>query len=279
MTSRIPVMCAITGASGYVGSRIVACFFPVLDVVPMGRNVGSGGIRWQMDSAADIAEELKVRGVTVLVHAAWDFGHRKAADNWKSNVDGSRSLIEAAIVAGVQRIVLVSTISAFSGARSEYGRSKLAVERMVLEAGGTVIRPGLVWGDRPGGMFGSLREQVKKGGVVPVIGDGRFAQYLVHEDDLANVVLRAAQGEFAGRILTVANPRPWLLRDLVLRMAEEAGKTVKLIGVPWRVIYSVLRTAEFLGLKLSFRSDSVISLVYQDPAPQIALDLPVREFK
>jgi nucleoside-diphosphate-sugar epimerase len=272
-------VCAVTGASGYVGSRIAAGLATEFQVVPMGRNVGPEGIRWQMDAASDIGEELRLRGVTVLVHSAWDFGHPKAADNWRSNVEGSRRLIDAARAAGVQQIVFVSTISAFDGAKSEYGKSKLAVEKMVLEAGGTVIRPGLVWGDRPGGMFGSLRQQVSKGGAVPTIGDGRYPQFLVHEDDLAAVIVRAAKGEFAGRVLTVANPKPWLLRDLILRMATEQGKTVKLVGVPWWVIYTALKTAETLGVKLGFRSDSVISLVYQDPAPQFAADLPVREFR
>ena len=276
------IVCAVTGATGYVGSRIAAALAAEFDVIPMGRNAGPEGVRWQMnlgaESYATITTELRMRGATVLVHTAWDFGHPKAADNWQSNVEGSRKLVAAAQAAGVQQVVFVSTISAFSGARSEYGKSKLAVEQIVLAAGGTVIRPGLVWGDRPGGMFGSLRQQVSKGRVVPTIGDGRYPQYLVHEDDLAAIVVQAAKGGFPGRVLTVANPKPWLLRDLILRMATEEGKTVKLVSVPWRVIYTALKTAETLGLKLGFRSDSVISLVYQDPAPQIASELPVRSF-
>jgi nucleoside-diphosphate-sugar epimerase len=272
------IVCAITGATGYVGSRIASALAAEFDVVPMGRSAGAEGICWQMDAAQDIATELRSRNVTVLIHSAWDFTHPKAAANWQSNVEGSRRLLAAAQAAGVQHIVFISTISAFEGARSQYGKSKLAVEQMVLAAGGTVIRPGLVWGERPGGMFGSLRQQVSKGGIVPTIGDGRYLQYLVHEDDLAAIVLRAAKGEFAGRVLTVANPKPWLLRDLILRMAAEEGKTVKLVGVPWRVIYTALKTAETLGLKIGFRSDSVLSLVYQDPAPQLARDLVLREF-
>ena len=272
-------VCAVTGATGYVGSRIASALATEFDVIPMGRTVSAEVIRWQMDAMQDSTVELRSRNVNALVHSAWDFTHPKAAENWQSNVSGSRRLIAAAQTAGVRHIVFISTISAFEGARSEYGKSKLAVEQTVLAAGGTVIRPGLVWGERPGGMFGSLRQQVSKGGIVPTIGDGRYPQYLVHEDDLAAVVLRAAKGEFAGRVLTVANPKPWLLRDLILRMTAEEGKTVKLVGVPWQVIYTALKTAETLGLKLGFRSDSVTSLVYQDRAPEFAVDLPIREFR
>jgi nucleoside-diphosphate-sugar epimerase len=271
-------VCAVTGATGYVGSCIASALAAEFDVVPMGRSTGGEGIRWQMDAAQDVTAELRSRNVKVLVHSAWDFTHPKVAANWQCNVEGSRRLIAAAQAAGVQRLVFISTISAFEGARSEYGKSKLAVEQMVLAAGGTVIRPGLVWGERPGGMFGSLRQQVNKGGIVPIISDGRYPQYLVHADDLAAIVLRAAKGEFAGRVLTAAHPKPWLLRDLILRMAIEEGKTVKLVGVPWRGIYAALKIAETLGLKIGFRSDSVISLVYQDPAPQLAHGLVLREF-
>jgi len=272
-------VCAVTGATGYVGSCIASALAAEFDVVPMGRNAEDEGIRWQMGAAQDVTAELRSRNVKTLVHSAWDFTHPKAAANWQCNVEGSRRLIAASQAAGVQRLVFISTISAFEGARSEYGKSKLAVEQMVLAAGGTVIRPGLVWGERSGGMFGSLRQQTNKGGIVPIIGDGRYPQYLIHEDDLAAIVLRAAKGEFIGRVLTVAHPKPWLLRDLILRMAIEEGKTVKLVGVPWRGIYAALKIAETLGLKIGFRSDSVVSLVYQNPTPEIEADLTVREFR
>ena len=271
-------VCAVTGATGYVGSCIASALAAEFDVVPMGRNAEDEGIRWQMGAAQDVTAELRSRNVKTLVHSAWDFTHPKAAANWQCNVEGSRRLIAASQAAGVQRLVFISTISAFEGARSEYGKSKLAVEQMVLAAGGTVIRPGLVWGERSGGMFGSLRQQTNKGGIVPIIGDGRYPQYLIHEDDLAAIVLRAAKGEFTGQVLTVAHPKPWLLRDLILRMAIEEGKTVKLVGVPWRGIYAALKIAETLGLKIGFRSDSVVSRVYQDLAPHFLEATLIREF-
>jgi len=274
-------VCAITGATGYVGSRIAAGLALDFEVVPMGRDAGPEGIRWTFDSLS-IEAELCARGVTVLVHSAWDFGHPKAARNWAVNVEGSRRLIAAAQAAGVERIVFISTISSFDGARSDYGKSKLAVERMALEAGGMVIRPGLVWGERAGGMFGSLKQQVSKGGIVPMIGSGRYPQYLVHEDDLAEAVGRVANtataGEFAGRVFTVAHPQGWLLRDLILGIAAKKGKAVKLLSVPWRLVYATLKTAETLGVQLGFRSDSLISLIYHDRQPAFSGEFPVRAF-
>jgi nucleoside-diphosphate-sugar epimerase len=194
------------------------------------------------------------------------------------NVEGSRRLIANAIAAGVERIVFISTISAFESAKSLYGQSKLEVEKMVTATGGVAIRPGLVWGDRPGGMFGSIRAQIARSSTIPTIGDGRYPQYLVHEDDLAAAVLRAAQGEFASRVLTVANREPWLLRDLVLHLAAQQGKIVQLVGVPWQLIYAALKTAETLGLKLNFRSDSVVSLVYQNTHPEFSSEIAVRPY-
>jgi nucleoside-diphosphate-sugar epimerase len=273
-------VCAITGASGYVGSRIAAALAQDFEILPLGRNPGPSGIGWHMAGEQSIAQSLRLRGTKVLVHSAWDFNCPRPEDNWKSNVEGSRRLLDDARAAGIQRIVFVSTISAFAGARSEYGKAKLAVERMVLDAGGAVIRPGLVWGSRPGGMFGSLREQVRKGSIVPTIGDGRYPQFLVHEDDLADTIRRAAVSDagFSGRTLTLAHPNGILLCDLILRLAADEGRSVRLVGIPWRVIYAGLRTAEALGLKLGFRSDSVLSLVYQDPRPHFASGIPVRPF-
>lgn len=280
-TRNIPEMsdcpvCAVTGAMGYIGSRITAALLPEANVVPIGRSVGPTGILWQMGGAS-VEAQLREMGVKVLVHAAWDFSHPKASENWTSNVEGSKRLIEQAQAAGVERIVFVSSISSFDGARSQYGKSKLAVEKLVLAAGGTVIRPGLVWGDRPGGVFGSLRKQVSRGGIVPLVGTGKYVQFLVHEDDLAaivrQVVLADPGSESAGKVLTIARPEPWPLRDIILRLAKDQGKSIHLVSLPWPLVFAGLKAAETIGMKLGFRSDSLISMVYSNPQPNFSTSL------
>jgi len=266
------MVCAITGAAGYVGSRLLTTLGRHFDVVPISRRPAEGSIRWEMGQPAEISRELRERDVRVLVHAAWDFSQTSAKENERVNVDGSRRLFESAEKAGVERIIFVSTISAFPHAHSMYGQSKLRVEQLTLEqSGGVVVRPGLIWGDGPGGMFGALAKQVTQSKVIPLIGSGRYPQYLLHEDDLAHTILSAARGEWKCETpVTVAHARPWLLRDLIRTIANRQKKNVKLLPVPWPGVYAGLKAAEFLGMKMKFRSDSVLSLVFQNPAPDFS---------
>ena len=50
----------------------------------------------------------------------------------------------------------------------------------------------------------------------------------------------------------------------------------------WRAVWLGLKTAELARLRLGYRSDSVISLVHQDPHPDFSalkeLGVTVREF-
>jgi uncharacterized protein YbjT (DUF2867 family) len=195
--------------------------------------------------------------------------HPNAKENDRVNVEGSRQIFQSADRAGVERIVFVSSISAFAGARSAYGQSKLRVERMVLERpGGVVIRPGLVWGAGPGGMFGALAKQVAQGSLVPMIGSGRYPQYLVHEEDLGEAIRRAAAARLSfDAPITVANEIPWQLQDLIKDIANKQGKQITLLPLPWPAVYAGLKTAEMLGAKLNCRSDSALSLVFQDTSP------------
>jgi len=266
------MVCAITGAAGYVGSRLKSALGRHLTVVPISRQPAEGSIRWELGQSVEISRELREQGVTVLVHAAWDFNQTSVKENERVNVEGSRRLFESADKAGVERIIFVSTISAFPNARSMYGKSKLRVEQLTLErSGGVALRPGLIWGDGPGGMFGALAKQVTQSRLIPLIGSGRSLQYLLHEDDLARAILGASRGQWKCETpVTLAHPRPWILRDLIQTIATQQQKNVKLLPVPWPGVYAGLKAAELLGLKMKFRSDSVLSLVFQNPAPDFS---------
>jgi nucleoside-diphosphate-sugar epimerase len=277
-------ICALTGANGYVGSAIRRSLESAgWKVVPLVRQPGSEGISWTLDSASGLAGELRARGVTALVHSAWAMNAVKPADYRRMNLEGSRRLFEEAAAAGIGNVVFISTISAFDTAVSLYGRTKLEAEKAASQVHALSIRPGLVWGDSPGGVFGSIEKTVRGASFVPLIGSGDYPQYLVHEDDLGRAIARAiAENWQAAGPITIANPEMWRFRDLVLACAARLGRQIKLVSVPWRGVYLALKTAETAGVKLSFRSDSVLSLVNQNPSPDFSalqrFNIPVRAY-
>jgi nucleoside-diphosphate-sugar epimerase len=262
---------AITGANGYVGSVIAGALAAQADVVGLVRKPRSADdIAWSFD-ADPIALEAALRqhGVTHLIHAAWDMKANLLTTLERDCVAGSARLFAAASAAGIVRPIFISSISAFARDRSAYGRSKMMAEQIAHDHRGLVLRLGLVYGDGDGGVYGSLKKMVAKARVIPIIGDGSAQQYLLHERTLAQVVRRAVRGDFdqSGRPLTIAHPEGIAFRALLGAIAAVQHNQITCVPVPWRLVYLGLRTAETAGIKLNFRSDSVISFIFQDPAP------------
>jgi len=266
----LPVV-AITGANGYVGSVIANALKSDARVLGLVRAPdGPDQIMWSFDTDPErLSRRLRDNGVTHLIHAAWDMKATSLPQLEQTCVNGSRNLFTAARSAGIQELIFISSISAFHGARSAYGRSKLEVEATALQAGGLVLRLGLVYGELDGGLFGNLRRVVRTSRFVPVIGDGKKPQYLLHERALGHVVRCAVQGLFAGEInpITLAHPQAVKFKDILLHIAAEEGRSVSLVPVPWTILYVALWSAEQLGLRPNFRSDSILSFVFQNDAP------------
>ena len=268
---------ALTGSSGFVGSQLAERFSANgWSVVPFQRHATNEGKTTVTFNLGDDVnpDVFASRQVDALVHCAYDFQVTSWPQIERINVDGSRKLFAAANAGGVKHMVAVSTISAFEGCRSMYGRAKLEIEAAGTALGASVIRPGLVFGgdlSRDGGMFGALKASVRAR-IVPVIDGGRYCQYLVHIDDLFALVSGLCEGalETDGKPITSASPRCWPMRDLLENLARRQGFTPRFVSVPWQAVWLGLRTAELMGLRLGYRSDSVVSLVYQDPRPDFS---------
>lgn len=265
-------ICAITGSNGYVGGCVKNHFaargWEILELTRQPK-ANSRGVKFQL--GAEIPPPA-LAGVDALVHCAYDFKPLRREEIRAVNVEGTRKILSAARAAGIGKIVCLSSISAYDGCRSLYGRAKLEIEKIALDQGALVIRPGLVYGSGPGGMFGRLVGQVRQSSVLPIFGDGSQIQFLVHNEDLSAFIERCASGEIAitPKILTAANEQPWTFRQLLLEIARGLGKKIRFIPLPWRLVWTGLKTAETCGLRLNFRSDSLVSLMHQNPNPDFS---------
>jgi len=231
-------------------------------------------VRWQRnggETAFHLGQSVDSRSlenVEALIHCAYDFRPVRRHDIERVNVDGSNALFHAAKLAGVKRILFISSISAFDGCRSLYGKAKLAVEQYVREIGGAVIRPGLVYGEASGGMVGSLEKILDRSSVVPVVGASQEL-FLCHEEDLgqlASALLRAPL-PLPSEPLLAAAPQPKQFRQILQTLAKRKNRRPVLVPVPWQLVWCAMKAAEAVGLRPGFRSDSLVSLAYPNPAP------------
>ena len=276
--------CAVTGASGYLGSLVAAWLEAQgWTVMRLARaNSGPGWHSFQLNKGLEPGF-FSENNIQALVHCAWDLKATGWPDIMQTNVEGSKLLLQQARRESVGKAVFVSTMSAFPDCKSLYGKSKLLVEKEAQECGYTVVRPGLIYGQDSGGMVGALTSMLKTSPVLPVIA-GDALLYLTHEDDLCRLIetlLDAALKPDPLPAISAVYKTPMRFVDILKRLSAKAGKQPLLVPVPWQAAFVLMKGMEKIKLRAPFRSDSVLSLANQNPCPDLlpteALGVQFRE--
>lgn len=254
---------AISGASGYLGGvirdRLGAEGWRTIDLV---RTVLGPTCR-RYEIGTDLSSDL-LDGVDALVHCAYDMTLRTREEIWLVNVAGTRQLLELARAAGVDRTIVLSSMSAFDGTTQLYGQSKLEIESDARRVGACSVRPGLVYGPRAGGMAGTLARLTRLP-VVPLVASHSY-QFTVHEDDFADAIVALINLEKPPiASIGVANPVRVPFRRILESFANEQGRRCTFLPVEWRLASAVLKLAERFSISLPVRADSLLGLAH--PAP------------
>jgi nucleoside-diphosphate-sugar epimerase len=256
---------AITGANGYVGNALSAAFAASgYRVIALQRSAPPGGtVDYLPYSLEDGPAAALPDDVAAVVHCAYDLRARDRAEIERTNLGGTEKLIHAV---GDVPIVLISSMSAYSGTQQIYGQTKIACEELVAAHGGTSLRLGLVHGGGDAGMIGALRK-VAALPLVPMLRPDSY-QYPVHVDDMAHCVVAAVKQPPPHRVLGVANPRRVPFSEII-RTLRAAGtpSALRPVPVPAALLYRALRSAEAIGLRIGFRADSLLGLMH--PAPDV----------
>jgi nucleoside-diphosphate-sugar epimerase len=279
MTSDRPTA-AITGASGYLGRVIRSALdtegWRTTALVRSPEPSDPDAIPFTLGSRIDPGI---LEGLDALIHCAYDLSLSARDEIWRINVAGTEQLLDAALVAGVKRFLVVSSIAAYPGTEQVYGRAKLATEDIAKARGGVVIRPGLVFGPHAGGMVGSLSKLMALP-VVPLLA-GRSHIYTVHEDDLTTAVLRlATMPDPLTTPVVLAHPEPVNVAVLLRSLAAARGSRTRFVPIPWQPVFWMLRLAEMASVRFPFRADSLWGLAHPPPPPDLtttdALGLSLR---
>jgi FlaA1/EpsC-like NDP-sugar epimerase len=238
----------VTGAGGSIGSEIarqVSAFDPesllVLDndethlydlLATLPRRATS--ILADIRDRVRIEEVVRTHAPHVVFHAA---AHKHVPileehpqEAFQTNVIGTINVAEAAVAAGTQAFVLISTDKAVHPS-SVMGASKRIAEEIVrsLSGRGTVlcsVRFGNVLGSR-GSVVPTFMAQIEAGGPVTVT-DPDMTRYFMSIPEAVELVLQASSMARGGEVFTLDMGEP-------IRIIDLAGKLIRLSGrVPGR---------------------------------------------
>jgi nucleoside-diphosphate-sugar epimerase len=264
----------VTGASGFIGRRLAAELARRGDEVAclVRRTSRTAPLRglpleFVVGDVGDPASLLPaVSGRDRVFHLAGVVQAAGEAPFEAANVRGTRNLVDACLrsAPGLRRFVFVSSIAAAGPSGpdrplteadapdpvSAYGRSKLAAERIVREAGSrlpaAIVRPPNVLG--PGSKELDAAIALLRRRLSPSIGDGRPRTSLVDVDDLVEALILAAEDpRSAGETYFVTDGGAYAWPEIIAALAEELGLGRFRIGVPFGIQIAAAGLAEALS--------------------------------
>ena len=168
------------------------------------------------------------------------------------NIGGTATVVEAAIKAGVKRVVLFSTIAVYGPSDgcvlnemspthpdTFYAKTKLAAEQIVLNARGadgqplgTVLRLGAVYGSRIKGNYERLTHALARIALFP-IGNGLNRRTLVYDKDVGRAaVLAVSHPAAAGRVFNVTDGGFHTLNEIIESICSALGRKPPRLSLP-----------------------------------------------
>ena len=258
----------VTGATGFTGGalaqrlrsdghEVIALVRESSDTKAL-RAAGVDCVAVNLQDAEAISEVFSNADITAVFHIAAAYRTELAdeAEFFAVNVEATRTLLNAAQQAGIERFVHCSTV----GVQGEindppaaedyrmnpgdhYQESKLEGEKVALEfaakgLGVSVVRPVGIYG--PGDTrFLKLYKAIGKR-VFLMIGSGKTLYHLTYIDDLIDgMLLAASHTDAIGEVFTLCGPEYTDLNELVQRIAKVMNVPAPSLRIPaWPVVWA-----------------------------------------
>ena len=263
----------VTGGSGFVGRRLVSLLVSrgtrvrALARTPHAqvamRELGAEPAAGDLHDVATMVAGMK--GAHVIYHVA---GHLKMWDSLanfrRTNVEGTRAVLEAARRAGVGRLVQTGAAAVIMG-RPEpirdageelptsrhiwapYIASKAEAEDLVLSANSSalstmVVRPPLIWGaEAP--LLPDIIHEVQAGRF-RWIDEGRYPFSACHVMNVCHGMLLAGERGRPGQAYFVSDGRDYIFRDFWTAVLTRLQVTPPTGSVPFGVAWQLARVMD-----------------------------------
>ena len=289
----------VTGATGYVGGRLVARLLAdgravraaARDESALATLPGHEKVTVDLVSGRGLERALAgCRTAYYLVHSMDDPGLSRAAadDDGFASRDrrAADNFARAAAAAGVERIVYLGGIMPATGTGSAHLRSRAEVERTLLEAVpcSTALRASIVIGARSSS-FRILVRLVERLRVLPLPAWRENRTQPIDERDAIEYLARTPRvEEAAGRSLDIAGPDVVSYARMIERIGEQMGVGRAPLGLGMTVtpvtsaVVSAI-TEQPLGLVRPLMESLETDLLPRDDAARAVYGIRLRPFE
>lgn len=193
-------------------------------------------------NAAQLAENL--RGADVLVNTYW-VRFDKDDNTQPKAVENTKTLVNAAVKAGVKRIVHISITNPSADSHLPYFWGKAANEKAVIDSGlgYAILRPTVLFG-KEDILINNIAWLLRIFPVFGLPGDGSYKLSPVYVDDLADLAVEAIYRR-ENYIWDAVGPDEFRFKEMVELIGASIGKNRLLIPFPPRL---ALFAAQFISL-------------------------------
>lgn len=185
-----------------------------------------------------------LRGVDVLVNTYW-IRFDKGNNTQPKAVENTGKLVNAAVKAGVKRMVHISITNPSADSHLPYFWGKAANEKFVTESGMgyAILRPTVLFG-KEDILINNIAWLLRRFPIFGLPGDGSYKLSPVYVDDLAALAVESVYGD-ENYIWDAVGPDEFTFRELVELIGKTVDKTPPLVPLPPRL---ALLAAQFLSL-------------------------------
>jgi nucleoside-diphosphate-sugar epimerase len=279
----------VTGADGFVGRHLV----PYLAAQGYQVIAASRTVSWSDNPEIlpaplpDLAQPFDwqplLQQCDVVIHLA-GIAHKFAVDDLYDRVNhrAAAALAEAASRCGIRHMVFISSIAAQSGSFSDqelreddpprpnnpYGRSKLAAERAIREAGVpfTILRPVVIYGEGEKGNFATVH-RISRLPIPLPLGALRARRSVLSIENFNSAITTVLTNPLArGETFIVSDPTPLTVADLIRRHRVSLGRSSWLLPLPEKWLELALKIVgqtamwERLGCPLIANPSKIIAI-------------------